>query len=34
MKDHKIDKQQFLCDLKVHIVDYEILIGVDAYTVK
>ena len=34
MKDHKKDKQQFLCDLKVHIIDYEILTGVDAHTVK
>ena len=35
MKDHKKDKQQFLCDLKkVHIIDYEILTGGDAHTVK
>ena len=34
MKEHKIDKQQFLCELRVQIVDYEILTGTDAHTVK
>ena len=34
MKELKIDKQQFLCDLKVHIIDYEILTGADTHTVK
>ena len=33
MKELKIDKHQFLCDLRVNIVDYEILTGTDAHTV-